>query len=346
MAADPLGTGVGAIPRADAVRTQPDIQLHARRAGQRRPRGRQPGKGVGRVAVFRVLLPPVELRRQVVHRSLPQPPRGVAVLQGVALLRVARRGRAEPHAVPPGHAVAKLHQSVDVLPPPVVQRERRAAGGIVCRVEVRGGGGIKIVVEVDAVDGIVRTQFLDPVGNVLPHLGAGGVKVRAVCGVLYPAGVLPCGAVVAERRDKPRLQAVGVDPRLQLQPARVGGLDEDRQRVKAGVDALRAGTKVAEREICAGVERVAEGAYLRQHDGAAQRADVVADFSCIGGEGIRRGKVRLLPFKVADPHRAVGRSRRRLPRRRRCGRRRSIRRGGRMTRQRQQRRGEKDGYYK
>ena len=216
MAGKPLGAGIGPIPCADAVGPQPGVQLHARRAGQCGPRGGQLRKAVRRIAVFYIFLSPIKLGHQVIHRPLPQPAGRVAVLQGVVLLRVARRGCAEPHAVPPGRGVAKLHQGVHVLPPPVVLRPCAAAGRVVRRVKGRVGGGVKIVVKVDAVHSVPCAQLPHPVGNVLPHVRAGGVEIRAGVGVPDPVRVQPRRACAAQRRGLPGLDAVRVDPGFQL----------------------------------------------------------------------------------------------------------------------------------
>ena len=47
--------------------------------------------------------------------------------------------------------VAQCHQGVDVLPPPIVQRKSCACGSVVVSVKGRVGGGVKVVVKVDAV---------------------------------------------------------------------------------------------------------------------------------------------------------------------------------------------------
>ena len=123
----------------------------------------------------------------------------------------------------------------------------------------------------------------------------------------------------------------------------MGGVHQQCQRVKPGVLSLRAGAEVAEREVVAGVERIAEGPHLRQHDGCANRLYIVQHCADCLRERLRRREIDLLPFQIADPHSAVGRG---GPGdggwgggRRRSGGRDSL------LRQCKQRRKQKDGYY-
>ena len=70
---------------------------------------------------------------------------------GVAAVRVTNGCDAEPYTVLVGGSVAQCHQGVDVLPPPIVQRKSCACGSVVVSVKGRVGGGVKVVVKVDAV---------------------------------------------------------------------------------------------------------------------------------------------------------------------------------------------------
>ena len=86
------------------------------------------------------------------------------------------------------------------------------------------------------------------VPRALPHRRAGRVKHRAAVGIAHPLGVKARRAFGTERRDLPCLQAVGVDPRLKLQPPRMGRRNHNGKRVKPGVLPLRAGRAGADDE--------------------------------------------------------------------------------------------------
>ena len=281
----------------DAVGSQPEIQRHALGPGQGKPRLRP-------LRQQRVQ-PPVQLRHQIIHvPRLRQPQRRVAVLHRQAAVRVALRRHPEPHALVPVDGLpAKAHQLVHVLAPPVRQRQRCAAGGVVGGVKGRVGGGVKVIVKMDAVHIVAAAQLIHTVRNVLPHLRVGRIQIQPAVRLPHPVRV-DAGKVGGAQfgGQTARLQPVRVHPRLQRQPPGVGGLHQQRQRVKARILPLRAGAEMAEREVVTGVQRVPEGPHLRKHYAAARVPDVVQHDGNVRRKRLCGGKIHLLPFQIAHPH--------------------------------------------
>ena len=138
---------------------------------------------------------------------------------------------------------------------------------------------------------IVFAQLGHAVRDVLPHGGVGRVEIQPAFRLVHPARVQAGGVCGGQRgRAAARLQAVGVDPGFQLQPARVGGFHQQGQRVKTGVLPLRAGAQVAERVQRARVQRVPKRPHMRQHNVGPQRGDAVQHCARIGRKTPRRTK--------------------------------------------------------
>ena len=251
---------------------------------------------------------PVHLRAEVVDDLfLParrQPCGHIAVLLVKVVVRVALRADAEPQ----GRvcrlygAVHLRHQRGDVLPPP-----RGKVGCAACRKlhRVHGsiGGGVKIIVKVDAVHRVVLQKLCHALHHIVCGGRHGGVQVQPLPGGAQPVRVGVCQIILCQiRRHRRRgAQTVGVDPRFHPDAPAVRLGKKDIQRVKAGVCPLHPGAQVAPWEQTAAVQRVPEGPHLHddgvQPDGQA----VVHQSRRPGPEGFFRGEVHPGPFQIAHP---------------------------------------------
>ena len=176
----------------DAVRAQPEIQRHAI--------GSRQGKPCQRTLRQQRVQPPVKLGHQVIHITrLCQPKRRIAVLHRQAAVRVALRRYPEPHALIPVNGLpAKLHQLVHILPPPVRQCQRRAAGGVIGSVKGRVSGGVKVIVKMDAIHVVAAAQLVHAVRNVLPHLRVSGIQIQPAVRLPHPVWMGVSKAVGAQ----------------------------------------------------------------------------------------------------------------------------------------------------
>ena len=147
---------------------------------------------------------PVELRADIVEQPLLHPATGVGIDAAVAFKTVGVGAQHVVFGVAPdaarGNAEGAVgvdfldglrhahHQLAGVRAPPVGKRERAAVfgvgGGIVkgCGVAFavfgHAGGGVEVVVKVDAGDVVVLHQLPDALHHQLYGLGIAGVKVE------------------------------------------------------------------------------------------------------------------------------------------------------------------------
>ena len=112
--------------------------------------------------------------------------------------------------------VTQGHQGVDIFPPPVRQRKARACGGVVVIVKGGVGGGVKVVVKMDTVKGIIAAKLRDCIGNKGAHLGVGRIQIQAVGGGFGPFRVGQRQTLRTQQRKIAALQPVGVEPGFQL----------------------------------------------------------------------------------------------------------------------------------
>ena len=253
---------------------------------------------------------PVHLRAEVVDDLLlpacRQPCGHIAVLLVEVVVRVALRADAEPQG-----GVCRLHGAVhfrhqrgNVLPPP-----RGKVGCAACRKlhRVHGGigGGVKVIVKVDAVHRVVLQKLCHPLHHIVCGGRHGGVQVQPLPGGAQPVRVGVCQIILCQiRRHRRRgAQTVGVDPRLHPDAPAVRLGQKDIQRVKAGVFALHPGAQMAPREQTAAVQRIPEGAHLRQHGVQSQPGAIVQQLRCPGAEGVLGGEIQQRPVQIAHPHR-------------------------------------------
>ena len=254
-------------------------------------------------------LPPVHLRAQIIdHRILAagrQPAGHIAVLLVFVVVRVALGADAEPQGrVRRFHRVVHgPHQRGHIFPPPRGKISRPGRRKL-RRVDALVGGGVEVIVKVDAVHRVVLHQL----GHALHHIVGGGrlggVQVKALVHRAHPlrVGVGQIAVRKVRRHGRRGAQAVGVDPRFHRDAPGVGFLQQHVQRVKARVLPLHAGAQMAPRKQTAAVQRIPEGAHLGQHCVQPQSGTVVQQLHHSGAEGILRGKVHGGPFQIAHPH--------------------------------------------
>ena len=150
------------------------------------------------------------------------------------------------------------------------------AGCKLRRVNGRIGGGVEVVVKVDAVHGVILHQLCHALHHIVGSLRNGGVQVSPLVHGADPLRVGVQQAVLCKdgRHGGRAPEPVGVDPGLQRKPPGVGLGQQHVQRVKARVLPLHAGAQVAPREEAAPVKRISEGAHLR-NDGVQPKGQAV-----------------------------------------------------------------------
>ena len=161
-----------------------------------------------------------------------------------------------------------------------------SAGCKLRRVDGRIGGGVEVVVKVDAVHGVILYQLCHALHHIVGSLRNGGVQVGPLVHGADPLRVGVRQAVLCKdgghgsRAPEP----VGIDPGLQRKPPGVGLGQQHVQRVEARVLPLYAGAQVAPREEAAPVKCIPEGPHLR-NDGVQPKGQaVVHQRSGIGPE--------------------------------------------------------------
>ena len=230
----------------------------------------------------RVAVAPVHLRAEIVHYLLfaacGQPSRHIAVLAVEVVVRIPLRADAEPQRGVCGlHRVVHcFYQRRHVLPPPR-RKAGRTAGRKLRRIDAFLGGGVKIIVKVDAIHCIVLHKLRHALHHVIRSGRLGRVQVQPLSHSAHPLRVGVGKAVLGKvrRHGGGGPQPVGVHPRFYRESPRVGLLQQDIQRVKARVLPLHTGAQVAPREQTAFVQRVSKRPHLRQHRVQAQPCAVL-----------------------------------------------------------------------
>ena len=197
----------------------------------------------------------------------------------------------------------RLYQCGHILLPPC-GKVHRTAGRKLHRVDAFLGGGVKIIVKVDAIHRIVLQKFRHALHHIIRSGRLCRVQVQPVAHRTHPLR-MGVGKVIlrkAGRHGGRGPQPVGVQPRFHREPPPVGFLQEDVQRVKAGVCPLHPGAQVAPWKQAAAIQRVPEGPHLRQHRVQPKARTIVQHLCAPGAEGVRRGKIQQRPFQIADPH--------------------------------------------
>ncbi|MPN47863.1 hypothetical protein SDC9_195467 [bioreactor metagenome] len=167
--------------------------------------------------------------------------------------------------------VEPLYQRGHILPPPIVERliDRRVEriGTPVVKISSR----IEIIVHVDAVHIVLLHDFRRSVDDKRSHFGQSRIKVEVSLIGDDPLRMQPGGMVFGQavkrlrRGQRPTHRyAIGVNPRVKLQPARVCFVGPVRERVKA---ILRRKPRFSRqiggpRETFRLIQRVRRGAHL------------------------------------------------------------------------------------
>ncbi len=191
--------------------------------------------------------------------------------------------------------VEPLDKAVHVLAPPVVAPERLAGG---LRPGVRVGVGeldppavpvdgvrVEVVVEVDPVDVVAADDVEDHVERVVGGVGLAGVEPHVVAVGPDEVGPLArdvghvAGAVAGRVPG-----AVRVDPRVELEPARVRLVNGELERVVPRIRraSLAAGQVLGPRLLGRKVEGVGGGADLEHDSVEAQRLGPVEERDQLG----------------------------------------------------------------
>ncbi len=244
------------------------------------PPAQKGGKGL------RAAIPPIELRGQIIHPSLPQPPHGIGIdlveliQAGLDLRRLAFGVNTEgadseegPGALAFHDLVGAPHEGVDVLAPPIAEAQSAAATPI-GRVGVGigeadsfafGRVGVKVIIIMQAIERITAKQIPGHAEYVLLHCGRArvhpeqladlfGMFWEAAAGVIGRAGILGVDG-----------RAVGIEPSMDFQAPAVAFLEEDLQRIEAWGDALGPGEEATPRLELGRVESTAFRAHLDEN---------------------------------------------------------------------------------
>ena len=165
-----------------------------------------------------------------------------------------------------------LDQLVHALAAEIVQRKTAAVLGV-CLGVIKFGGGVEVIVQVDAVHRVGLDDLPGARHDQLPHLGEAGVEIQVALAQAHKGRVLP-GRVPLGQLVQAGLQRtgavlghpVGVDPGVHLHLAGVGLLHQIGQRVKSAVGrlALLAGQVHAVGEDLGGIEGVGTGPHLKE----------------------------------------------------------------------------------
>ena len=140
---------------------------------------------------------PVNLRADVINPAVFNPRHRIRIRRGIVLKAVcgtagerigapiapnARRADAKAaarlHSVLVHRGVYRLYELIDIVAPPVRERQI-AAGRLICRGIVKLCGRIKIIVELDAVHGVFADNLRHAVTNELANLCDAGVEIIA-----------------------------------------------------------------------------------------------------------------------------------------------------------------------
>ena len=163
-----------------------------------------------------------------------------------------------------------LDQLVDVVPPPIAYVGKIAAvlgEGVPI---VKGGAGVKVIVQVDAVHIVVAHDLFRPLDHQFPHLGQARVQVVVAAIFHHPLRVL----LGRRTGGQPIILLLpipghpeGVDPGVELQAQGMGFFHPVFQRVKAaaGRCILAACQIRAPGEQIGWVEGIRTGAHLQDH---------------------------------------------------------------------------------
>ena len=278
---------------------------HRLRVGGRRGRGR-----VGAARVDRLVLPDPERADAELHRRA-----ALGVQPGEDVVH-ARDERGDIVAAPLSDAVGRVRVSRGEA---VLLEGAAVLPGVA---EVRGRPiRVEVIVEVDAVDVVVRGDLRHRVDHVLTDGRLSrveeqrAVEEQDVLGMLHGVVVRRQQAGSGERphrllgrertglvrghperrehrrrRDRRRRHAVRVEPRVVLHAARMGLLHHPRQRVIAGVDTLRSAEELRPRVEGGGVPGVLRGTHLEDHRVELRLLEPVEDAGVLRLEvGFARG---------------------------------------------------------
>ena len=170
-------------------------------------------------------------------------------------------------------------------------------------VEAGVGGGVKIIVKMDAVQRIVLHQLGYALHDVVGGFRDGGVQVQPLAHGADPlrVGVGEVGIRQAGRAGGGTAEPVGVDPRFQRQAPPVCLGEQDVQRVEARVLPLHAGAEVAPRVEGTGVKCIPERPHLHEHGVQPEGSAVVQQGGGVGPERLGGGKIHPRKFQIAHP---------------------------------------------
>ncbi len=190
----------------------------------------------------------------------------------------------------------QAHELVDLRPPPVVPRQRAAhrpvalPTALVQRIkrglrDILFGIGIKIIVDVNAIDIVTAQHVEHDVERVPLHAGIGRILPEVLAVAPHPFGTRHAdmiGRGGGFRARDPR--AKRIEPGVQLQSAPVGLRHGEGQRIVEGRGsrAHRAGEILGPRFEVRRVQGVARRAHLQNDRVEPEPGGVIEDFEKLG----------------------------------------------------------------
>ena len=141
---------------------------------------------------------------------------------------------------------------------------------------------IEIIIELDAVHSVFADYFRRSSGNQVADLGDARIKILAASRLYHPARLAPfgVGAVGIESFRHQHLagielDAVRIEPGVQLQAPLVGGGDSQLQKIVARILPLLTGEQMGEGEKLGGIKGVGKGTNLEKHRVQPKGADLI-----------------------------------------------------------------------
>ena len=210
---------------------------------------------------------PIQLRGEVIDPALAEPGHGVGEelvvlihadldIRGGSIPAVdPERADTKKQAGPGGvNGLAEItNQQMHILAAPVGLGQRASGGSvggvgfIVRKIREAALGtrvGVEIVVEVNSGDVVAIHEFADDGIDVAAHLGRSGIHPKGGADFVAVLREAAADVIGGSRMGGIRGGAIGVDPSVNLQPARLGLSDEKGEWVIAWIRSLCAG-KVA-----------------------------------------------------------------------------------------------------
>ena len=153
------------------------------------------------------------------------------------------------------------------------------------------GVGVKVVIDMDAIDGVAANDIEDDIENIASGGGNSWIEPKLAGVVTNPFGVKAGDVVGSEGVFGVDGGAEGIEPSVELETSGVGGMDGEREGIVAWGGALMSGEKSGPGLGLGLIEGVAGGANLEEDRrefeflGEVEKGE---EFGLLGGGGEAR----------------------------------------------------------